>query len=710
PGNSESVHTIDFPEAHLWSPDHPDLYHLTLTWNDDSGHTDIAKTHFGFRWFDVRDIEGDRQFFLNNKRIVLRTSISWGFWPVNGIFPTPRLAEKQVRTARQLGLNMLNFHRAIGQPVIMDKADALGLLYYEEPGGYAVGNSDFVKKWQRIRLERMVKRDRNHPSLIIYNMRNEPGHDPDSSVFADLADIHNIDETRYKTWASNYYPSNFHGGHAPFDSSLSKLYMEPYNHDFHFQGWWDEHHAGGPGVYRDDYYNSPGNYYRYTTHKSEIIFYGEEGAIGTPPRLEKIASEIHSSGNKGWDGDDYLDEYTAYDRFLDDYGFRKAFPTVDDLTLSMGNVAYYYQGRIIENVRINNITDGYAVNGWEENKIENHSGVVDAYRNPKGDPGLIAWYNEPLYLAVKARKKVLASAGHSVVDVYIVNEKDVNGTFDLEITAENNGDEYFSAHYPVKVSGGNTYGELLKPAIRLPLPHDGRTTVHAFLTNRADSIITRGKEELFTVNTCPEKPGFNVTCFDSSGFVRKYLAEYGIDNPLEYSGKGAPEGRILVAGNASPIEEYEVRQELLDWVSRGNTLLIIGNAPVWMDYLASKEVADYRGVEDLGILWYGGNHFVRDHRLFDGLPVNTVFNWEYQCFASYDRHRQGLRVRNGDIIVGAVSDHKKEVYSALGIINHGKGRIIYSSLDFEGALDAGDDASSVAKRLVYNMLVDSHRY
>ena len=76
---------------------------------------------------------------MNGKRIVLRTAISWGFWPVNGIIPTPELAERQIRLAKELGLNMLNFHRGIGQTVLLDKADELGLLYYEEPGGYKTG-------------------------------------------------------------------------------------------------------------------------------------------------------------------------------------------------------------------------------------------------------------------------------------------------------------------------------------------------------------------------------------------------------------------------------------------------------------------------------------------------------------------------------------------------------------------------------------------
>lgn len=100
--------------------------------------------------------------------------------------------------------------------------------------------------------------------------------------------------------------------------------------------------------------------------------WGEEGAIGTPPRLQLIKEEIEKNGNlTGWDGDAYLAQYEAFDTFLKTHpDFQKAFPDVDAFTRSFGNVAMYYQGRIIENIRIGNVVDCYAVNGWEETKIE----------------------------------------------------------------------------------------------------------------------------------------------------------------------------------------------------------------------------------------------------------------------------------------------------------------------------------------------------
>ena len=121
----------------------------------------------------------------------------------------------------------------------------------------------------------------------------------------------------------------------------------------------------------------------------------------------------------------------------------------------------YYQGRIIENIRIGNVVDCYAVNGWEETKIENHSGIVDAYRHPKGDTHILAHYNQPLYVAVKLRSKVMQRGDTAIADFYVVNEKNLKGKYRLSVTCSDNKGVFFEKTYAVKLEGGNTYGQLL---------------------------------------------------------------------------------------------------------------------------------------------------------------------------------------------------------------------------------------------------------
>ena len=55
------------------------------------------------------------------------------------------------------------------------------------------------------------------------------------------------------------------------------------------------------------------------------------------------------------------------------------------------------------------VADGYVVNGWEDSKLENHSGIVDVWRNLKGDPAPLQRANAKLSLVVRLR----SSVGHA---------------------------------------------------------------------------------------------------------------------------------------------------------------------------------------------------------------------------------------------------------------------------------------------------------
>jgi beta-galactosidase/beta-glucuronidase len=96
-------------------------------------------------------------------------------------------------------------------PKWLDKADEMGLLYYEEPGSFHSGTHDpFIRTILREKVFRMIKRDRSHPSLIIYNMINEFGGrlSKDKELvakrFEDMRDAHAIDPSRTITFTSGW--------------------------------------------------------------------------------------------------------------------------------------------------------------------------------------------------------------------------------------------------------------------------------------------------------------------------------------------------------------------------------------------------------------------------------------------------------------------------------------------------------------------------
>jgi beta-galactosidase len=852
PGAHELTVPVNVPRARPWSPTEPNLYVSRVA----LAGGDALDTRFGFRWFTVEDSGGQTVFRLNGRRIVLRSSISWGFWPGNGIYPTPALAEREIRIARAYGLNMLNFHRGIGLPRLLDLADELGLLYYEEPGGYtAHGGDDFCFAWAREKLLRMIIRDRNHPSLVIYNMINEEDRsDPQLRHKQDMRAAHRLDPTRIITFTSGWSKE----GDDP-----KKLHMLPDSDRQLAIGWYDFHHATGPGVYRDEFYQGPHDYRLRTENAAEIVFWGEEGAIGTPPRLERIACELEGEPD-GWDGADYRRWYRAYVDYLDRKQLREFFPTVDALTSTLGDIALYYQGRMIENIRLGNLTDAYVVNGWESEKLENHSGVVDCFRNPKGDPRIMAHYNQPVFVAVKLRTKVAHAPARVVADFHLINEGGLSGRHTLTAWLEDAaGGQHWLQDWPVDVTGGETYGELLveRAVIDADVP-PGPYTVRATLRDaRTNAVCATGEDELLLVrwrgtrvpaggalleqddtlgrfvngtlggtlpalsralpplryvlagdcNATPWQPIPPEVFLTADGRDTGLTGEYfrgatlneplltRVDRALHVAAKDDPRPGVFVpdtrdtkdfsvrwTGRLTPPESgfyvfradaddgvrlwiddelvldawsdyawwhesrprlvhgrpialkaghaYDVRIEYyqvggqgqltLLWTTPGlqgeanavvqevvrrvhddgTTAVITHHADTWAQALAALGVLTCHGVLHGKRHWLGSNFFVRRHALFDGLPTNIGMNWPYQEFAEYGARRYGLLLEHEEAIVGIVSDHQHQVGTAVGVVRHGRGRFVLSTLELLPRLHLERGPCEVVRKVLCNYL------
>lgn len=530
PGETQIRIPVSVADAELWDADNPKLYTARATLSAGSAVTDQVQKRFGFRWFTADGIGADAVFRLNGKRVFLTTAISWGFFPINGMYATPEIAEKQIRTARSLGMNMLNFHRAIGSPVILDKADELGLLYFEEPGGYVSGGREaFGQAISREKLLRMVKRDRSHPSLVIYNMINEQwnefGADKDDALFAihqeDLRRAHEIDPSRIMNYTSAWTD--------PGKEQRAKLHMRPFDDKPYFTGWYDNHRATGPETWQAHDYKSPTAHVGHHTIRDEIIYRGEEGAISAPPRLELIHEELKKLPRPGWDGKVYADWYDQFASFIERKGLRETFPTVDALTCALGEVSLEHQGRRIQAHRINNLADGYAINGWEAEVIENHSGIVDCFRNPKADPAILGRYLSPLYVAVMPRSQVLHAGSPLLVDLYAVNEKDVRGSHVLSITAtDGNGQQVFEQKLDVALAGGEIFGQLLAEAVQIPTSSGapGMWHLSASLVDANQKAIATGNDRTLIVDWRSDRLTGNGAVYERTTRVREFLATH----------------------------------------------------------------------------------------------------------------------------------------------------------------------------------------
>lgn len=501
-GNHEVTIPVNVPDAKLWDLSTPELYTCNVLIKKGKKMLDQDKKDFGFRWFTVDGVGKDAVLRLNGRRIMLRSAISWGYFPVTGLIATTEMAEKQVRTAKSLGLNMLNFHRCIGSPVVLEKADELGLLYYEEPGSFHSANHDpFIRTIVNEKLKRMVYRDRSHPSLVIFNLINEFGGplSQDKALVAkrmnDMREAHAIDPSRIMSFTSGWAGSED-------KEEDSKAHMLPFDTTLYRKGWYDNHRAGGPETWVENYYKGPKDNIMYTNNRTEVYLRGEEGAISTPPRIQMIYDQIKSTGKTGWDGLFWQSQYKAFADYFQKKGLAPHFGSLDALTRAMGNVSFEHQGRRIEGMRMQNLGDAYMVNGWEAMPYDNHSGIVDIYRNPKGDASVLAYYNQSLYVAVASRNQVVKLPGIATVDFYIVNEENLKGahTLDIKLIAPD-GKVVYTRNEEVNIKGGENFGQLLLENVEIPINGmAGTYRVEAGLKAGGQEIFALGNDEVVAVS------------------------------------------------------------------------------------------------------------------------------------------------------------------------------------------------------------------
>lgn len=190
----------------LWDVNNPKLYKVSVTLYDDSQILDHYETRIGFREAKFTD----QGFLLNGKVLKLRGLNRHQTFPWLGNAMPARVQKRDAWILRkELKCNIVRTSHYMQSPHFLDACDEYGLLVLEEiPGWQHIGD----KAWQDLAVrdvEAMVKRDWNHPSIILWGVRiNESG---DNTEFYKRtnAKAHELDDSRQTGGIRNKYDSEF---------------------------------------------------------------------------------------------------------------------------------------------------------------------------------------------------------------------------------------------------------------------------------------------------------------------------------------------------------------------------------------------------------------------------------------------------------------------------------------------------------------------
>ncbi|MGC8560106.1 MAG: hypothetical protein ACP5O1_05440 [Phycisphaerae bacterium] len=706
--------TLSCSEAQLWDLATPVLHRLSaeLTAVTAAGKIfrDQAERTFGFRWINADDIGRRAGLMLNGRRIRLYSAISWGYWGINGLWPLPELAHREVTAARELGLNCLNFHRNFGKEEVLEVQDRVGLLRYMEPGGGALAagvfkslrpafktrrlkailadpqKREFLIRYESEKLRRMVKQFRSHPSTFAYYIQDEwlPEFCPVRAAEL-LRELRELDPSRVIISKDGISPR----GEAWFRGADPTLMQQSAGRA---SGWWCQHTVGSShGVWQDWMYRNPSNYmYRSTKHE-QIVEWGEMDGGASTDNSARMLAQIAALGGKSYDLLDHQQLNNAYAAFIKRWNFQRAFPDSGALFEAIGKRQYQFWFNLLENARMSDANDFIVISGWESTAIEDHSGLVDNLRNHKASASIIRQKLLPVLPIAKPRRSVVAQGRSVKLDLYFVNElpAPVTGKLILSCRRPDGRMETWGT-FPIPAWRKNQFSYLVHTGLPTPtLQFPGWYQISLHVQGQDEHV---GRHDVLVVGlpsgdihvpilTVWAKPhGPLSRDFESlqrAGRIR--MVEQAESQVMVLTGREQPQvaaktraHKHSTSGHTTPIGSAA-----MDIVRRGAHLLVWTSddqfAAAVTAQLAHQGLLSFHGlVGRCRASWMGSWIFIRQHPIFNTLPDDCAMDGYYQVGTP---RSNGLMIDGEavEVMAGYGRDHDRNLGAAMFSVPCGAG-------------------------------------
>ncbi|UGQ44847.1 beta-galactosidase GalB [Massilia endophytica] len=216
--------SLEVTQPKLWSLRDPQRYVAVTTVTGEGKVVDEVETPFGIR---TAVFEAARGFVLNGEHVPIQGVCLHHDLGALGTALNVRALERQFEILRDMGVNAIRTTHNPPAPEMLELADRMGFLIVEEafdawrvskvPKDYGT----LYDEWHEKDLRSMVKRDRNHPSVIMWSIGNEimeQGEPEGWRVAAHLADIvRSEDRTRPTTGGFNHIISGYNGFQTAVD-------------------------------------------------------------------------------------------------------------------------------------------------------------------------------------------------------------------------------------------------------------------------------------------------------------------------------------------------------------------------------------------------------------------------------------------------------------------------------------------------------------
>ncbi|MEP4079905.1 glycoside hydrolase family 2 TIM barrel-domain containing protein [Haloferula sp.] len=232
-GDSVSTQKLALKNPELWSDESPVLYTAVSEVLVDGKVVDTVRTRFGFREIEWKAATG---MWLNGKNVKLRGVCNHQDAGALGAAVPDKILRFRIEQLKAMGCNAIRVSHNPQTPIFYEICDEVGMLVMDEifDGWKRKAAQDyggrFFKEWWKRDLTDWIKRDRNHPSIVIYSVGNETGGPVGKEL---VARCHELDPTRPVT--SGHSGSEFMDVHGVNGSSEKNDWWEKLAKDKKFK-------------------------------------------------------------------------------------------------------------------------------------------------------------------------------------------------------------------------------------------------------------------------------------------------------------------------------------------------------------------------------------------------------------------------------------------------------------------------------------------
>jgi len=198
-----STHVAFITKPKKWSAEYPNLYTLTFELVDPDGHvTEILSSRVGFREVEVKN----QAIYINGVPVKFNGVNSHMQHPETGHMVDVETMRKDLTLMKRFNINCVRTCHYPPNVEYIELADELGIYIVDETGdeAHAYQYLSYSPEWRAQYLDRMRKlvyRDRNHPSVVIWSAGNESG--PGDNICTIMEEGKKIDPSRPWMYGGN---------------------------------------------------------------------------------------------------------------------------------------------------------------------------------------------------------------------------------------------------------------------------------------------------------------------------------------------------------------------------------------------------------------------------------------------------------------------------------------------------------------------------